>query len=156
MVILLIGLIFGFNFNYDLETKEKITLKELEGLYNNTSSEITIINFWASWCGPCVKEMPVLDKFAAQKNVSLIFISMDFEQDEDKAKKILSKKGVTSRNYFIDEKDPDKLIRSVEESWSGAIPATLFVHKSGKRIFHEAELNHEQIQNIITQLMKNQ
>ncbi|MFT5641893.1 MAG: thiol-disulfide isomerase/thioredoxin [Cyclobacteriaceae bacterium] len=141
--------------NANTEESRHINLEELQELYDNPSNEVTIINFWASWCGPCVREMPDLDDIAISENVDLYFISLDFKQDYMKADKLLAKKGIKSTNFFIDEKDPDKMIRGIEESWSGAIPATLFVHKSGRRIFHEEELSKKEIQTIIKNLSTN-
>lgn len=135
--------------------EETITLRELTTLYANAQHEIYVINFWASWCGPCVKELPAFEQLGGQDGVEMIFVSLDFEQDFDKAQKILIKKGVLSKNYFLDEKDPDKLIRTIDESWSGAIPATLFIHESGRKIFHEGELESPEINSIIENLILN-
>jgi len=139
-------------FGFSVETGDSITLKQLEALYSNPSKDITIVNFWASWCGPCVREIPMLDKIGSKPEIDLFFVSLDFKQDIEKANKIILKKKVQSNNYFLDEGDPDKMIRAIEESWTGAIPATLFIHKSGKRIFHEAELTEEEIDTILLDL----
>lgn len=129
---------------------EVIKFSDLQGKILSTEAPLTIFNFWATWCGPCVKEMPYFEKIDADNNdVKVYFVSVDFLQDLEKVQKFIAKRGVKSEVFFLDEKDPDTYMRKVSEEWSGAIPATLFVTDLGKTFFHEKAFSKEELQSAV-------
>lgn len=95
-------------------------------LYSKTSS-IKIVNFWAMWCVPCIKELPYLEEYAAtHPEVELTLISLDFPEDIDtKLKPFLKKKNIQSKVILLDAPDANSWIDKVSPSWSGAIPFTI-------------------------------
>ncbi|MBS1645532.1 MAG: TlpA family protein disulfide reductase [Bacteroidetes bacterium] len=99
-----------------------------------------IINFWASWCGPCVKELPQFDELVYRfsgKPVKVLLVSMDFEEDyPEKLEKYVSRKKLLPEVIWFSDTKPDEFIPKIEPSWSGAIPVTLIIAGSkGKRLF---------------------
>ena len=106
-----------------------IKLPQLESLLNQKNDTTYIINFWATWCQPCVKELPFfLEEEAAQKNekVRFVFISLDFKRELDSRLNVFLKdRKMNSTVYLIDEPDYDSWIDKVDPSWQGNIPATL-------------------------------
>ncbi|WP_333600157.1 TlpA disulfide reductase family protein [Flavobacterium sp.] len=111
-------------------------------------STIYVINFWATWCAPCVKELPSFEKLHLEnKSVKVILVSLDSKKDlEKKLLPFLKRKNITAEVVLLDDKDYNTWLPKVDKTWSGSIPATWMVQ--GKRkLFAEhdfesfAELN---------------
>lgn len=99
-------------------------------------NDFTVVNFWATWCGPCVKELPALQKISEEykdKKVALVGIVYDGQESgaTDVAKKILSEKKVKYRNVIVDTKSD--LIAYMGHNIVG-VPTTLVVNKKGEII----------------------
>jgi len=130
-----------------------IKVPELEEIMNQSGSEeIKVINFWATWCKPCIKELPYF--VSAQKQfpeAKFIYMSIDFSENASKAEKFAQKKGLNlSGLYLIDDVDYNSWIDKVSPEWSGAIPATLIM-KDGKKYFYEKEFHEGELEELIKQ-----
>lgn len=105
----------------------------LKRIYNNSDTTY-VVNFWATWCKPCVAELPEFEKLHIEQKtnkVKVILVSMDFKEDLDKKlKAFLDKTGYTAEVVLLDEVNGNDFINKVSESWSGAIPATLITRKN--------------------------
>jgi len=101
-----------------------------------------VINFWATWCKPCIEELPAFDSLLTQKNksVKIILVSLDFKEDlETKVLPFLKKHALKTDCILLDEINGNDFINKISPTWSGAIPATLF-KKGDKKEFVEAKL----------------
>ena len=120
------------------------------------SDKIEVINFWATWCKPCIKELPYFQELhnSKQDQVEVTLISLDFADALDsKVIPFVQKRQLTPEVLLLDEIDYNSWIDKVDPSWSGAIPATLMInHRTGERIFVEGELSQEKITEMINQL----
>ncbi|MEM6523483.1 MAG: TlpA disulfide reductase family protein [Bacteroidota bacterium] len=133
-------------------TAEIIKFRKLDGLIKESGDQVKVINFWATWCGPCIKELPYFE--AAKKNyrdqISVHLISLDFADQIAKVNKFVERKGMASEVYLLDEIDYNSWIDKVDQSWSGAIPATLVINeKTGERKFVESEITEEELYGLI-------
>ncbi|WP_366184170.1 TlpA disulfide reductase family protein [Flavobacterium ovatum] len=111
---------------------EKVILSDKNTTY--------VVNFWATWCAPCVKELPYFEKLNAEnKKVKLVLISLDFK-DQIQAKLIpfLKRKNIQSEVVVLTDKNYNNWLSKVDKSWSGSIPATLII-KGEKRVFAERD-----------------
>ncbi len=141
-------------FNYQLFAQDKqvkvIKVPELEKIIKTEPGKLKVINFWATWCKPCIKELPYF--VAAQKKyseVEFIFISLDYAENEAKVNAFSKKKGLDkSKMYLIDELDYNSWIDKVSPEWSGAIPGTLVVNDYGKEFF-EKEFHSGELEQLI-------
>lgn len=133
-----------------------IKLPELQELIASKGDNILVINFWATWCGPCVKEMPLFEKLGQErKDVDVTFVSMDLDLDPDPAKvhKFVARKKLQSQVLILDEKDPNSYIEKIDKAWSGALPATIIVNsKTGQRKFVERELHEGELEKLIAEV----
>lgn len=131
-----------------------VKLPKLQSLVTSRTDSVQVINFWATWCGPCVKELPIFEALHAKGGTTKVtLVSMDLELDPnpDKVYKFATRKNLQSRVWILDERDPNVYIDQIDPSWSGALPATLVVNqKTGKRVFHEGELNQEKLNELIS------
>ena len=115
-----------------------VKIDQLEEIIDNNSAELKVVNFWATWCGPCVKELPHFEEIDQRSNVTVNLVSLDFIQDLDRVEKFIIKKKLKSRTLLLDESDYDSYMPRIAESWSGAIPATLMIDTEGNRYFYES------------------
>lgn len=122
-----------------------IKFPELQKRILTADAEVTIFNFWATWCGPCVKELPHFESYAGNEKVKVYLVSLDFEEDLEKVKKFVAGKGLKSEVLFLNEKNYNTFMDKISKEWTGAIPATLFVDKWGKTYFHEKAFTKEEL-----------
>ena len=99
---------------------------------------VYVVNFWATWCAPCVKELPHFEQLNSEnKNVKVVLISLDFKnQFESKLIPFLKKKSIKSEVIFLSDTDYNSWLPMVDKNWSGSIPATLII-KNGNKFFVE-------------------
>lgn len=93
-------------------------------------SGMYVINTWATWCKPCLQEMPHFrsaDSAYASKNIVFIFISFDMIEDSARVAKTIANQHIPGMHYLIDETDMNELINAVDSGWSGTLPATWFI-----------------------------
>ena len=111
---------------------EKAIIKEDENVY--------VINFWATWCAPCVKELPHFEKLHANnKNVKVILVSIDSRKDlEKKLLPFIQRKKITAEVVMLSDIDYNTWLPKIDQSWSGSIPATVII-KGKHRLFAERE-----------------
>ena len=112
---------------------------ETDCLINLSSDTTYVVNFWATWCAPCVKELPYFEKYGKEqtgKPVKLILVSLDFKSNVESVKNLVQKKGLESEVVMLSDGKASEWIDKVSPEWSGAIPATLVI-KNGKRHFYE-------------------
>ncbi|MDZ7935121.1 MAG: TlpA disulfide reductase family protein [Emticicia sp.] len=125
---------------------EIIKFQDLEQLMQKNDG-IYVFNFWASWCKPCVTEMPTFETLANDfrlNKVSVIFISLDFKRDLETVEKFVAEHQIKSKVYLIDEPDYNSWIDKVSPQWSGAIPATLISNGTRKE-FHEQFFDYQSL-----------
>lgn len=134
---------------------QKTTVYKINDLLkriNNNSDTTYVVNFWATWCKPCVAELPEFEKLhldSKNKNqkVKVLLVSMDFVEELDrKLKGFLDKNKYTCEVVLLDEINGNDFINKISEKWSGAIPATLITRNNKLRTeFHEGKMNFEML-----------
>jgi thiol-disulfide isomerase/thioredoxin len=104
-----------------------------------------VVSFWATWCAPCVSEMPyflALDSMYADQPLQLLLVSLDFKKDYiRKLQPFVEARNLEDRVVVLEDNRAAFWIDDIDPRWSGAIPATL-VYKGEKREFYERTFHH--------------
>lgn len=133
-----------------ISTVKTYNFEELKPLLERKNDKIYVVNFWATWCAPCVKELPYFEKINkeyASKNVEVLLVSLDFpKQVEKKLIPFINKKKLQSEVVFFNDINEDVWIKAIDENWSGAIPATIIYNKD-KRKFYEQSFDYQALEN---------
>lgn len=130
---------------------------DLEGIFNNQNDTTYIINFWATWCKPCVEEMPYFEQlhrtFQSEK-MQVILVSLDFERDLDtKLTRFVDEKQLQSEVVVLLDGNYNSWIDRVDPQWGGAIPATI-IYKGNDRHFIGQQLaGFQELEEIVRSMM---
>lgn len=122
-----------------------IDVEGVKKLAANDTKNLRVINVWATWCGPCVAEMPELIKLPQMyhaRGFELVTISVDDADKLDRALGVLKEKHVAASNYIFTSPDHDALADALDNQWQGPIPYTLVIAPGGKVIYrHTGDMN---------------
>jgi thiol-disulfide isomerase/thioredoxin len=139
-----------------LLVQKPVSVVTFEQLQNEASTKqndtLYVMNFWATWCDPCVHEIPyfqkVYNKFSARK-VKMIFVSLNAVRELTKVQQFADSKNLLPEVLVLNGGNPNNWIDKVDSSWTGSIPATV-LYKHGKKLyFHEGELTEDSLTKII-------
>ena len=143
-----------------LLTRAQIAHYTAEDIIHRCSSKDTvyIVNFWATWCAPCVAELPEFNKLNDKysgKPVKVLLVSLDFKSDNTyKLEGFIKRKNITPEVVWLSDSDPNVFIPKIENSWGGSIPATVIVHpgKQAKK-FIEGSTSEREVSSIVNKLL---
>lgn len=142
------------------QNKPRVVEKEdLIQLISEPNDSVLVINFWATWCKPCVRELPHflgLDSAFATQKVKLVLVSLDFESDlETKLEPFLARRQIKNTVWLMRDLNYNAWIGRIHSEWDGVIPATLLLSPRGKkRDFVMGEISQEVLYQKIKQFLK--
>ncbi len=124
---------------------EPVTLEPIDdagvaALVKNPTKDLLVVNLWATWCGPCVAELPefvTMNRMYRGRKVRLVTISMDDLAKRDDALKVLREHHVSASNYLLKTDDKDKFAEALDKDWPGPLPYTLLIAPGGKVVFRK-------------------
>jgi thiol-disulfide isomerase/thioredoxin len=125
-------------------TLEEIDIQGVKDLIKNSSSgKVRLINFWATWCGPCLTEFPdlvIIDRMYRGRSFEFVTISTDKQARKTDALNFLQKQEASNKNYIFNDDDVYKLIEAVDNDWQGALPFTLLIEPGGKILYKKQDM----------------
>lgn len=128
-----------------------------EPLINKDDGKTYVVNFWATWCKPCVKELPAFESINenyGDKGVEVVLVSLDFsEKLESQVVPFIEKHDLKSQIVLLDDVDSNTWIPKVSETWSGAIPATL-IYNNKERKFYEGSFTYDELETELKTFLK--
>ncbi len=133
---------------------EALSFMEFQNLIkSNDKDKLYIYNFWATWCKPCVEEIPHFESLAMTypEKVKVIFVSLDNPAKiQEKVQPFVKEKGITSEVILL-KNFGDEQIAAINKDWDGAIPASLFVnHQKGVNDFRQQSFTAEELKTALT------
>ena len=147
-------IIFLFSHSYLSAQKiELINFDDLKSKVSISNDTLYVLNFWATWCKPCIMELPFFEKCDSEyqnKKVKILLINLDFNsQVKTVAEPFIRKKNIRSKVIHITETNYDLWINKVDSSWSGAIPATIMYKNGSKVFFKEGSMTEAELKKVL-------
>ena len=128
------------------DVKTYYSFDEFEEILSRDNDTTYVVNFWATWCAPCVKELPYFEKMnssLASDKLKVVLVSLDFEKHIDsRLIPFLNERKIESEVVLLLDKKESQWIDRVDPEWSGAIPITV-VYNNEKRGFYERVFHSE-------------
>jgi len=153
----LIPLLF-FSIFSDAQEVKAVKVTELSKTIKESKTPL-IVNFWATFCVPCIQEMPYFQEMARQyksENVSLVFVSLDLKEAYPSKVNAMAKKlQLTFPVVWLNETNADYFCPKIDTTWSGGMPSSLFVNNAtGYHKFFEDQLSKEKLEGVIKEMIE--
>ena len=149
--ILLVGVITKSQVN-KVNKIQVVNFDQLEPYLHKTNDTIYLVNFWATWCAPCVKELPsitAVEQKHANKKFKVLLVSLDFTKDlNTRLEPFVKSKNITSKVFLLNDPDQNRWIDNVDPAWTGEIPFTLIYGKGFRNSFPQT-FTFEELDSII-------
>ncbi len=125
-----------------------VDYKGLESYLEESEAAVHVVNFWATWCKPCIEELPHFETIREEyrgKDVKVILVSLDFPDQTERLTNFIEKRNIQSEVVFLDDGDANSWIPKVDVSWTGAIPVTI-IYNDQKRSFYEKSFTYQELE----------
>ncbi|MCC5876333.1 MAG: TlpA family protein disulfide reductase [Candidatus Sumerlaeia bacterium] len=135
-----------------VEAEEAIRVTKTHG------SDLLVVNYWATWCGPCVEELPYfvrLSKEYNEENVRFVGYSLDFpEEIEGNVDPFLKERGIPYANLVL-EVDPNTYVQQILDEWRGNVPATFFYDREGNLVGHVIDsVKYDELSEMVAEILE--
>jgi thiol-disulfide isomerase/thioredoxin len=131
------------------QTVPSLSYNELKPLLNQKGDKIYVVNFWATWCAPCIKELPYFEVLDQREDVEVLLVSLDFpKHKESRLLPFIKKNKLQAKVVLLDDADENYWINDIHPNWSGALPATLIYTKK-QRGFYEQSFTASRLDKIL-------
>ena len=137
---------------------ERLESVDFEGVapYLKLEDKVYVINFWATWCKPCVEELPEFEAITRTyrgKNVEVVLVSLDMQRQLEKTVvPFLNEKKIRSKVIHLNDPNQNEWIPKVDMHWDGSIPATL-IRSGNKSVFLAKKLSYEEIEQAVEKML---
>ena len=149
--LVIIWLLSSFTFKHQPRV---LSFNDFEPHLHLLNDTTYLVNFWATWCTPCVDELPAFERISeeySRENVKVLLVSLDFPgQVDTRLIPFIEKHDIRSEVLVLDDPDANKWINKVDPEWSGAIPATL-IYNRNVRDFHEGSFTYDELKQKVEQ-----
>ncbi len=135
------------------QTPVIVNYTELKPLLHKQNDTTYLVNFWATWCSPCVEELPYLEaineKYEGDEAFKMLLISLDFKRHLDsRLIPFIEENKLDPEVILLSDTDANYWINDIDSSWTGAIPATL-IYRNKQRWFKEGSITFQEIDSVL-------
>jgi peroxiredoxin len=139
---------------------EPVTAEELKTLRSNPTSKVLVVNFWATWCGPCLTEMPKLLetwRMFRRRDFDLVTVSTNYPDERAGVMKILQQQHASSRNLQFASDDTYALQAAFDAHWEAGVPFTMVIAPGGKVLYQQqGELDINEFRRVVLAHLENE